>query len=116
METQLSMRQLPGLVADGRDMGDIFLGYVIRFFLTASTRVKATRRVREYIKDGRAADFDALFRSIAERDRNDTERTVSPLRPHPKAMIIDTDILTPAEVANLIIDEVIKQHKGVVSM
>jgi cytidylate kinase len=97
---QLSFRKAPGLVADGRDMGELFVGEnVVRFFLTASPREKAARVVRRAIAKGETADFDRLFREIVLRDVQDETRPVSPLKPHQFAVVIDTDKLTAVEVA-----------------
>lgn len=103
-ECQLSFREDPGLVADGRDMGELFLGKnVVRFFLTASPREQAARVVRRAMKTGQTANFDKLFREIIQRDIQDVTRSVSPLRPHPEAITINTDELTAVEVAELIV-------------
>jgi cytidylate kinase len=101
---QLSFRREPGLVPDGRDMGELFVGEnVVRFFLTASPREKTARAVRRAIEKGDAVNFDMLFREIVVRDVQDETRSVSPLKPHPLAVVIDTDKLTAVEVASQIV-------------
>lgn len=101
---QLSFRKDPGLAADGRDMGEVFVGKnVVRFFLTASPREKTARGVRKAMAEGKTINFDTLFREIVQRDVQDKTRSVSPLKPHPLAVVIDTDKLTAVEVASQIV-------------
>lgn len=101
---QLSFRKVPGLVADGRDMGELFVGEnVVRFFLTASPREKTARVVRRAIVRNEVVNFDALFGEIVQRDRQDETRPVSPLKPHSLAVVINTDKLTAVEVASQIV-------------
>ncbi len=91
-------------MADGRDMGELFVGEnVVRFFLTASSREKAARVVRWAIAMGKVVNFDTLFREIVQRDRQDETRPVSPLRPHRYSVVIDTDKLTAVDVASRIV-------------
>ena len=77
-------------VAEGRDMGTaVFPGAQAKFFLTASPRIRAQRRVRE-----RMDDLDAVETSLSERDQQDRQQS----RPAPDALIIDTGPLDLAGV------------------
>jgi len=99
---QLAFREAPGLVADGRDMGTVvFPDATLKIFLTASAEERAQRRYKQLIAKGIDAILPALLRELIERDRRDTERAISPLKPAEDAIVIDTTDLT--------IDQVVKQ-------
>jgi len=101
-ERQRAFRKAPGLVADGRDMGTIvFPDATLKIFLTASLDARAQRRYKQLIDKGIDAILPALLRDLKERDRRDTERVVSPLKPAEDGIIIDT--------TDLSIDQVVKQ-------
>jgi len=88
---QRSFRQLPGLVADGRDMGTvIFPDADLKIFLTASPGERAQRRYNQLKQKGLDATLPALFRDITARDQRDQNRAVSPLKPAPDAVVLDT--------------------------
>ena len=97
---QLGMRKPPGLVADGRDQGEIFDGSC-RFFLETPAEIRAQRRVEEFKARRQKADYEKILAEIKRRDDADINRKISPLKPHPRAWFIDTRI--PAEeVADII--------------
>ena len=98
---QLSHRRLPGLVANGRDMGEIF-DTPMRFFLEVSPEERAKRKFDEIRKKSLNADLKIILAEIIERDRIDRIRTVSPLKPHPKAKIIRGNGKTAEEIAHRI--------------
>ena len=96
---QLAFRQLPGLVADGRDMGTvIFPDALQKFFLTASLQERAQRRYKQLINKGLSVNLRALLQDIAARDERDSQRTVSPLVPAEDALLIDTTELSIDQV------------------
>ena len=88
---QRAFRQLPGLVADGRDMGTvIFPDAAFKVFLTASAGERAERRYKQLIDKGVPVTLDGLLREILARDARDASRAVAPLRPADDAVRIDT--------------------------
>lgn len=79
------------MVMEGRDIGTVvFPDAGLKIFLTASPEERARRRARELAARGEACDERQLAVDIARRDRRDSERTLSPLRPAADAVIIDT--------------------------
>lgn len=81
----------PGLIADGRDMGTVvFPDAELKVFVTASPEVRAERRYKQLIGKGISVNLRGLSADIAERDKRDKERIVSPLKPAADAVIIDT--------------------------
>jgi len=94
-ELQLSFRRIPGLVADGRDMGTvIFPGADLKVFLTASAAQRAERRYNQLISKGIPANIDNLRADLEARDQRDQSRPVSPLKPAPDAVLLDNSALS----------------------
>jgi 3-phosphoshikimate 1-carboxyvinyltransferase len=92
---QLSFRQVPGLVADGRDMGTvIFPGADLKVFLTASAATRAERRYKQLISKGISANIDSLRADLEARDARDQNRAAAPLKPAQDAMLLDNSALT----------------------
>ena len=92
---QLSFRQVPGLVADGRDMGTvIFPDADLKVFLTASAATRAERRHKQLISKGISANIDSLRADLEARDARDQNRSVAPLKPAVDAMLLDNSALT----------------------
>ncbi|HEY2345587.1 MAG TPA: (d)CMP kinase [Xanthomonadaceae bacterium] len=88
---QHAFRTLPGLVADGRDMGTVvFPDAPCKVFLTASAGQRAERRYKQLKEKGVSVILDDLLREILARDARDAERAVAPLRPAIDAVLIDT--------------------------
>ena len=91
---QLSFRRLPGLVADGRDMGTvIFPGAQLKVYLTASAEQRAQRRYKQLISKGIAANIDSLLEDLKVRDHRDSSRAHAPLKPAEDAMQLDNSEL-----------------------
>ena len=101
---QLSFRQTPGLVADGRDMGTvIFPGAQLKVFLTASVEARAQRRYKQLIDKGFSANMDDLLADLQSRDARDTQRAVAPLMPAEGAHILDTSQMTADEAVEQVL-------------
>jgi len=91
---QRDFRRPPGLVADGRDMGTVvFPDAALKIFLTARPEERVQRRYKQLIEKENSVTLPKLFQGIAERDRRDQRRRVSPLKPAPDAVVIDTSDL-----------------------
>ncbi|MCI3920263.1 (d)CMP kinase [Paenibacillus sp. TRM 82003] len=93
-----------GVVMDGRDIGtNVLPDAEVKVFMTASVRIRAERRWRELKDKEPAATVEDLMRTIAERDRLDSEREVSPLRQAEDAMLLDTSDLSVEQVVESIV-------------
>ena len=104
LDKQLAFRAGPGLVADGRDMGTVvFPDAELKIFLNASVQERAQRRYNQLIGKGIDATLPDLLRDLEERDRRDTERLVSPLKPGKDAVIIDSTDLAIEEVVDRVL-------------
>ena len=88
---QRDFQRPPGLVADGRDMGTVvFPDAELKVFLTANPLERAKRRYKQLNAKGINVRFSQLEGSIAERDKRDKQRILSPLKPADGAVVIDT--------------------------
>jgi 3-phosphoshikimate 1-carboxyvinyltransferase len=100
-DLQLAFRRLPGLVADGRDMGTvIFPEAPLKVFLTASAAHRAERRLRQLSARGVSATLEGLRADLEHRDARDMNRAVAPLKPAEGALLLDnSDLSIDASVA-----------------
>ncbi|WP_333878279.1 (d)CMP kinase [Methylobacter sp.] len=104
LQKQKDFKQLPGLVADGRDMGTVvFPDAENKVFLTASAAERAKRRYKQLIEKGNDANLAQITHEIEERDRRDMERKAAPLAMASDALYIDSSDMTLESV----IDEVL---------
>ena len=99
LQRQRDFRQLPGLVADGRDMGTVvFPDAPVKIFLTASAEERARRRFSQLKDAGVDVNIDALLEEIRVRDERDMNRSAAPLKPADDAQVIDSTGLSIEEV------------------
>lgn len=88
-----------GAVLDGRDIGTVICPEApIKLFITASTQVRAERRLKELLAADRPASFEAVLADMQARDARDMDRAAAPLKPASDAHIIDTSDMTPDAV------------------
>lgn len=105
MAVQRDFRRAPGLVADGRDMGTtVFPDAGLKIFLTASVEERAQRRYNQLKQKGLNANLPALFRDLVARDERDRNRSVSPLKPAPDAVVLDTTGTAVEAVVGQVLD------------
>ena len=102
---QHSYQTLPGLVADGRDMGTvIFPDAALKVFLTATAPKRADRRHKQLISKGFSAILDDLRADLEARDARDSSRSVAPLKPAQDAKRLDNSDLTIEESVNTVLN------------
>ncbi|MBS1154716.1 MAG: cytidylate kinase [Proteobacteria bacterium] len=91
---QREFAQMPGLLADGRDMGSVvFPAAPLKIFLTATAAVRAERRYKQLLGRGEAADLAAITAELEARDERDRARAVAPLMQLPDALLLETSNL-----------------------
>ncbi|ADI65649.1 bifunctional pantoate--beta-alanine ligase/(d)CMP kinase [Trichormus azollae] len=106
VKQQQSWGKRGGLVAEGRDIGThVFPDAEVKIFLTASVGERARRRQQDFTKQGQPeVSLEQLERDIAERDYKDSTRKISPLQKAADAVEVETDGLSPSEVAMQIVN------------
>jgi 3-phosphoshikimate 1-carboxyvinyltransferase len=102
---QHSFARLPGLVADGRDMGTVvFPTAALKIFLTASAAQRAQRRHKQLISKGISATLDPLRADLEARDARDMSRSTAPLKPAVDARLLDNSDLSIEQSLSLVLD------------
>jgi cytidylate kinase len=108
VDRQRQLAQEGPTVTEGRDQGTVvFPEAQHKFFLTASPEERAARRAAELAARGTAVDPNQVLRELRQRDDQDAQRAVGPLRPAPDALIVDTTGLPVEEVISLLAERVL---------
>lgn len=98
VQLQREIGMFKGIVMDGRDIGTVvFPDADIKIFMTAGEKVRAERRFSELKEKGLDVDYNDIHANIADRDRIDSGRSISPLRKAPDAHILDNSEMTVEE-------------------
>ena len=96
---QRRMGESGGVLMDGRDIGTVvFPNAQLKIFLTASVGERALRRYKELVAKGQQVDLAQLQEDIASRDKQDSERAISPLRQAEDALLLDTSDMNIEQV------------------
>ena len=104
VDQQRRMGEAGGVLMDGRDIGTVvFPNAQLKIFLTASVEERARRRYAEMVAKGQQVDLQQLQADIAERDKQDSERAISPLRKAEDALLLDTSDMGISEVTERIL-------------
>ncbi|WP_304226817.1 (d)CMP kinase [Phascolarctobacterium succinatutens] len=104
VDQQRRMGEAGGVLMDGRDIGTVvFPNAQLKIFLTASVEERAHRRYAEMVAKGQQVDLQQLQADIAERDKQDSERAISPLRQAEDALLLDTSDMGISEVTDRIL-------------
>jgi 3-phosphoshikimate 1-carboxyvinyltransferase len=102
---QHSFRKLPGLVADGRDMGSvIFPDAQLKIYLTANARNRAERRHKQLISKGNSATLRDVQQDLEARDARDMSRQTAPLKPAEHAKLLDNSDLSIEKSVHQVLD------------
>ena len=104
-DRQRVFRQLPGLVADGRDMGTvIFPDAAHKVFLTASADERAERRYKQLMDKGMPANMADLLKDLRERDARDAQRAAAPLKQEEDAVLLDTSDMSVEQAVAFVLE------------
>lgn len=99
VETQRQIAREQNIIMDGRDIGTVILpDATVKFYLTASVEVRAKRRYDELVAKGEACDLKEIEKDIADRDYQDMNREVSPLKQAEDAVLLDSSYLDIPQV------------------
>ena len=99
LDMQRSVAKQHNVIMDGRDIGTVVLPRAtVKIFLTASAEVRAKRRTEELTAKGQKADFTTVLKEIQQRDYQDMNRPIAPLKQAKDAILLDTSDLTTEQV------------------
>ena len=105
VDQQRRMGEVGGVLMDGRDIGTVvFPNAEVKIFLTATVEERAMRRYKELVAKGEQVVLEELQKDIAERDKQDMEREISPLRQAEDAIYLDTSDMNIDEVTAYILN------------
>lgn len=111
-ETQRSIAATRDVVMDGRDIGTVVLPDAdVKIFLTASALVRADRRYRELLGKGQRVLYPKVLEEVLQRDRQDSQREIAPLRQAPDAIMLDSTGMNADEVTERVI-ELVRNKKS----
>ena len=104
VQLQHRFRQMPGLVADGRDMAStIFTDASLKIFLTAGVEIRAQRRYEQLISKGFDSNLKHILSDLQQRDLRDSARNASPLIQTADALLLDTTRRTIEQAVEFVI-------------
>ena len=104
VDQQRRMGEAGGVLMDGRDIGTVvFPNAQLKIFLTASVQERAMRRYKELLAKGEQVELAQLQQDIASRDKQDSERAISPLRQAEDALLLDTSDMDISQVTEKIL-------------
>lgn len=104
-DKQRQMAQGGGVILDGRDIGTVVLKDAeLKIYQIASIECRAMRRHKENIERGLDSDLEAIKAEIAQRDEQDMNRAISPLKKADDAVEIDTSDMSLDEVVAHVMD------------
>ena len=103
LDLQRSIAAKNDCIMDGRDIGTVILPNAqVKIFLTASVEVRAKRRYDELLEKGMEADYDSVLAEMIQRDEQDTNRAIAPLKQAPDAVLVDTSEMNLEQVIETI--------------
>ena len=112
LELERSLAKQNNCIMDGRDIGTHVLPHAdVKIFLTASSEVRAQRRLKELKEKGIETNFEDVLAEMKYRDKQDSEREVAPLKKADGAVLADTSEKTFDESVELILDIIKMENK-----
>lgn len=107
LEMQRNLARTRNVVMDGRDIGTVVLpNATVKIFLTADPKVRAQRRWKELQARGNTDSYEQVLQEVIQRDYNDTNRAIAPLRQAEDALLVDTSDLSLEESITLLLKTV----------
>lgn len=112
LNLQRDMAKEYNVIMDGRDIGTVVLPDAkVKIFLTASAEIRARRRYDELIEKGQQATYEDVLKDVIERDNNDMNRPIAPLKPAEDSVLVDTSNLNLEESIALLIKTIEENSK-----
>ncbi|MGD8802504.1 MAG: (d)CMP kinase [Gammaproteobacteria bacterium] len=116
LDRQRAFAVLPGLLADGRDMGTVVFPHAqLKVFLTASPEERAKRRYKQLKEKGIDANLPDLVAELKARDERDSERSAAPLKAADDAILLDTTEMSIDEVVNQVLQMASQRFGSIVN-
>ena len=105
VDLQRKFSQSKDVILDGRDIGTVvFPNADIKIYLVADLKERAERRYREMLEKGQKVSFEEIYKNIADRDKLDSTREITPLKKAADAVEVDTTAKSIEEVKKEILN------------
>ena len=112
LNLQRDLASAQNVIMDGRDIGTVVLPDAkVKIFLTASAEIRARRRYDELIAKGEEAVYEDVLADVIQRDNNDMNRPIAPLKPAEDSVLVDTSELSLEESIDLLIRTIEENSK-----
>lgn len=115
LEKQRHLAENHNVIMDGRDIGTVVLPQAdVKIFLTADPKARAQRRYLELLERGQQADLEQILSDVVERDRQDMQRPIAPLRQAEDAQVVDTtgkDLEESRKLLRAVIEKALEQEE-----
>ena len=112
LNLQRDLASAQNVIMDGRDIGTVVLPDAkVKIFLTASAEIRARRRYDELIAKGEEAVYEDVLADVIQRDNNDMNRPIAPLKPAEDSILVDTSELNLQESIDLLIRTIEENSK-----
>ena len=99
LDMQRDVAKKHNVIMDGRDIGTVVLPKAtVKIFLTASAEVRAKRRTDELVAKGQQANYEQTLKEIKQRDYQDSNRPIAPLKQADDAVLVDTSDMNIEQV------------------
>ncbi len=106
-ELQRDIARKNSCIMDGRDIGTVVLPDAqIKIYLTASAEARADRRFKELTEKGQVVEYDVILKEIKERDYQDMNREIAPLKQADDAVLVDTTELTLPQAIDAVLNTI----------
>ena len=110
LEMQRKLARENNVVMDGRDIGTVVLpNATVKIYLTATAEARAQRRYKELIEKGTNVTFKEVYDDMVQRDYNDMNREIAPLKQADDAVVADTTECTLEESLELLL-KIVKEN------
>ena len=97
-----------GAVLEGRAIGTVVLpDATIKFFVDADPKIRAQRRTDQLLEQGQQVDYTEVLKALQERDQQDLNRAIAPLKQAEDAVLVYTTQLTPEQVLEQMSDQIL---------
>lgn len=110
LEMQRKLARENNVVMDGRDIGTVVLPNAeVKIYLTASAEARANRRYKELLEKGTTVTYKEVYDDMVQRDYNDMNREIAPLKQADDAILADTSNCNLEESLELLL-KIVKEN------
>ena len=111
-EVSKRLASTKNVVMEGRDIGTAVIPDAeVKIFMTADSDVRAERRYKQLLEQGKEADLEVIKSEIEKRDYQDSHREINPLKQADDAVFLDTSKMTKEEVIDTVCELIAEKRQ-----